>query len=154
MFGSVCYFLTAVTFNPDSQFTMKVLFQLEKIGIAILRELTSKTYKQLLQSVIGISEHLNDPLSLLDLWLEGHASLRPTWRNLFYALREIQLNHLAEQIEAYLSEGVVEQTTTSNLDPSPRTEEPEGRVEGEEEGEADYTVGTYYFSLGNNHKTF
>ena len=65
------------------------------------------------------------------MWLQGRASLHPTWRHFFWVLREIKLNHLAEQIEVYLSGVAVEQAATSNLDPSPGSEEEDKEKEGE-----------------------
>ena len=134
---SVCihvqHFPNAVTFNPDNQFTMKALSRLEEIGITDLSEL--EAYKQPLQTVIRIERaELSmefTSFSLLNMWLQGHASLRPTWRHFLWVLREIELNHLAEQIEVYLSEVAVEQIATSNLDPSPGSEEEDKDKEGE-----------------------
>ena len=137
MYVSVCihvqHFPNAVTFNPDNQFTMEALSRLEEIGITDLREL--EAYKQPLQSVIGI-EIVELPMnfissSLLNMWLQGRASLRPTWRHFLWVLREIKLNHLAEQIEVYLSGVSIEQAATSNLDPSPVREEEDKEKEGE-----------------------
>ena len=121
----------AVTFNPDNQFTMKALSRLEKIGITNLRELNA--HKQPLQSVIGIEidELPMEFNSLLNMWLQGRASLHPTWRHFLWVLREIKLNHLAEQIEVYLNGVAVEQAATSNLDPSPGSEEEDKEKESE-----------------------
>ena len=112
---------------------MVALFRLEEIGITDLREL--EAYKQPLQTVTGI-EVVDLPMefnsfSLLYKWLQGRASLHPTWRHFFWALREIKLNHLAEQIEVYLSGVAVEQAATSNLDPSPGSKEEDKEKEGE-----------------------
>ncbi len=85
-----------------------------------------------LQSVVGMDKvdfPIDSPLLLLDMWEEGRASLRPTWRHFFWALREIKLNHLADQIEALLSGVAVEQEVPSNLDVSPGSEETEGMEE-------------------------
>ena len=48
-----------------------------------------------------------------------------------WVLKEIKLNHLPEQIEGYLSGVAVEQAATSNLDPSPVSEEEDKEKEGE-----------------------
>ena len=123
-----------MTFDSDGHFTMEALSQLEQIGITSLREL--ETYKRPLQSVVGMDKvdlSIDNSSSLLEMWVQGHASLHPTWRHFFWALREIKLNHLADQIEAFLSGVAVEQATTSNLDISPGSEETEGREDDKQE---------------------
>ena len=124
------------SFEPDSQFTMKVLSQLEEIGVTIFNEL--EDYKQPLQSVIGIDTvgvHSNlSSFSILNAWLQRHTSLHPTWRHFFWALREIQLNHLADQIQSYLSGVSIDKGSSSNLGPTLVIEEPEWR-EKENNGE-------------------
>ena len=83
---------------------METLSRLEQIGIRPLREL--EAYKRPLQSVLEMDKvdlPIDNSSSLLEMWVQGRASLRPTWRHFFWALREIKLNHLADQIEASLS---------------------------------------------------
>ena len=114
----------------DGHFTMKTLSRLEQIGIRPLQEL--EAYKSQLQSVVGMDKvnlYRDDSSSLLEMWVQGRASLRPTWRHFFWALREIKLNHLADQIEASLSGVAAEQAAIS--------EETEGREEDnkQEQGE-------------------
>jgi hypothetical protein len=119
----------------DGHFTMEILSQLEQIGITSLREL--EAYKSPLQSVVGMDNvdlPTDDSFSLLEMWVQGYASLRPTWRHFFWALREIKLNHLADQIEASLSGMAVEQAATSALDISPGSEEIELGREEQEQG--------------------
>jgi hypothetical protein len=114
----------------DGHFTMETLSRLEQISITSLREL--EAYKSQLQSVLGLDKvdlPINHSFSLLEMWIQGHASLRPTWRHFFWALREIKLNHLADQIEASLTGVAVEQAATSTSDVSPGSEETEGREE-------------------------
>lgn len=94
-------FCIAVVFNPDSQFSMKVLSMLDKAHIIQLQEI--ETHVQQLQSIIKV-KHIDANKgynSLLNLWIKGHSSLHPTWRHLFWVLREIKLNHMADQIESY-----------------------------------------------------
>ena len=122
--------LYAVTFDSDSHLTMKVISHLEQFDIKSLAELGA--HKRALQSVVGMDKvdlPMDNSFSLLEMWVQGRASLRPTWRHFFWALREIKLNHLADQIEAFLSGVAVEQAATSNLDVSPGSEETEGREE-------------------------
>ena len=120
------FFYFAVVFT-DGHFTMDILSQLERIGIRPLREL--EAYKSQLQSVIGMDEivlSIVNSFSLLEMWVQGRASLRPTWRHFFWTLREIKLNHLADQIEASLSVVTIEQAAING-----------GREEGnkQEQGE-------------------
>jgi hypothetical protein len=113
---------------------METLSRLEQSGITSLREL--EAYKSQLQSVVGMDKvdlPIDDSFSLLEMWVQGCASLRPTWRHFFWALREIKLNHLADQIEASLTGVAVEQTATSTLDVSPGSEETEGKEEDKEQ---------------------
>ena len=122
-------FYFAVVFT-DGHFAMETLSQLEQIGIRPLREL--ETYKSQLQSIVGMDKvelPIDNSSSLLEMWVQGRASLRPTWRHFFWTLREIKLNHLADQIEASLSGVAVEQAAIS--------EETEGREEDnkQEQGE-------------------
>ena len=106
---------------------MEALSRLEQIGVTSLRELDP--YIRPLQSVVGVDHPLDNSSSLLELWVQGRASLCPTWRHFFWALREIKLNRLADQIKGFLSCVAVEQTATSNLDVSSGSEEREGEEE-------------------------
>ena len=115
---------TVASFEPDS---LKALSRLEEMGVPIINKL--EDYKQPLQSVIGIDELTCYLFSILTRWLQGHAHLRPTWRHFIWALREIHLSHLADQIEYYLSGTSIEQPSSSNLDATPESEEPEEREE-------------------------
>ena len=124
------HILYTVTFDSDSHFTMEAISRLKHFGTESLAQL--KTHKRPLQSVLGIDKvdlPIDNSFSLLEMWVHGRASLRPTWRHFFWALREIKLNHLADQIEALLSGVAVEQAATSNLDVNPGNEETEGREE-------------------------
>jgi hypothetical protein len=130
-------FLFCAVIIVDGHFTMETLSRLEQIGMSSLRELES--YRSPLQSVVGMDKDLSieNSSTLLEMWVQGRASLRPTWRHFFWALREIKLNHLADQIEASLSGVAVEQAAASTLDVSPGSEETEGREEDnkQEQGE-------------------
>ena len=111
----------------DGHFTMETLSRLEQIGIRPLQEL--EAYIRPLQTVVGIDNNLpiDNSSSLLEMWVQGRA--RPTWRHFFWALREIKLNHLADQIEASLSGVAVEQAAIS--------EETEGREEDNKQEQGD-----------------
>ena len=120
----------AVAFDSDNHLTTKAFSRLEQIGLTTSRELDA--HRRPLQSVVGMDKvdlPIDNSSLLLELWVQGRASLRPTWRHFFWALREIKLNHLADQIEAFLSGVAVEQAATSNLGVNPGSEETEGREE-------------------------
>ena len=125
----------AVSFDSDSHFTMEAVSRLEQIGITSLRELD--TYIRPLQSVVGVDLPIDNSSSLFEMWVQGRASLHPTWRHFFWALREIKLNRLADQIEAFLNGVAVKHAAPSNLDVSPWSEEREGGEEDnkQEQGE-------------------
>ena len=119
--------LYAVIFDLDSHFTIEAISRLKEFGIEPLAKL--EAHKRPLQSVVGMDKvdlPIDNSFSLLKLWVRGRASLRPTWRHFFWTLREIKLNHLADQIEAFLSGVAVEQIATSKLDVNPGSEETEG----------------------------
>ena len=118
----------ATPFDPDSHFTMVALHKLEGFGINNLER-----YKKQLNDAVGINIEATDLAisSLLEMWIQGRASLDPTWRHLFWALRETKLNHFANQIEFYLNGVVTEQETSSNLDPNTDREVSERGGEGE-----------------------
>lgn len=80
---------------------MKMLSMLNEAGVIQLQEIEAHT--QHLQSIIKVKhiEANKGYNSLLRLWSEGHGSLHPTWRHLFWVLRELKLNHMADQLESY-----------------------------------------------------
>ena len=123
---------TATPFDPDSRFTMVALRELEGFGVINLNNL--ERYAKQLNDVVGIegTDRTYFNLSfLLVRWIQGHASLDPTWRHLFWALRETKLSHFANQVESCLNGVVAEQGTSSNLDPNPDRERSERGGEGE-----------------------
>ena len=141
IFTCIAYYsyLCAVIF-VDDHFTMEILSQLKQIGIRLIKEL--EAYKRPLQSIVGVDKvdlPIDNSSSLLEMWVQGRASLRPTWKNFFWALREIKLNHLADQIEASLCGVAVNLTAPSNLDVSPRSEETEGGEEGNKQEQGKVT---------------
>ena len=138
------YDYAATLFDPDSHFTMEALHELEGFGVINLKNLES--YTKQLNDAVGIEATDLTLYSLLEMWIEGRASLDPTWRHLFWALRETKLNHLANQIESYLS-GVVAEQETSNLDPNPDREASERGGEGESRREIMLSFLHVHFSL-------
>ena len=120
----------------DSEFTVKFLNELERVGVINLRDL--EKHKIQLADAVGIKAadltKSDSSSRFFEMWIKGHAKLRPTWRHLFWALREIKLVHIADHIEHFFSGMTTEQETNSDVDPGPRSEESEGRGE-ENEGE-------------------
>ena len=99
---------TSVTpYDPDSQFTMKALSQLETSGIPVLSSLDiMKSFQQFL----GLSEPTTyTPALVLDSWLRGLSNVPPTWKNLLLIICQLNLDSLAQQIETYLSGGTVKE---------------------------------------------
>ena len=110
-----------MVFNPDNRFSMKDLSLLNEAGIINLQEL--EAHMQQLQSIIQI-KHIDASKgydTLLRLWTEKHGSLHPTWRHLFWILREIKLNHMADQIESHFHLHAIDhEQATLNSEPSER----------------------------------
>ena len=81
---------------------------MDKVGIPVMDYLNS--YTLVIQSKLGISQWPNYSLkTLLDMWVEGHGSLPPTWKNLLSLIHQLHLDDLAQQIESYLSGTKVEE---------------------------------------------
>ena len=93
--------IAAVVFDPNNRFSMEILSMLNEAGVIRLQEIEAHT--QHLQSIIKVKhiEANKGYNSLLRLWSEGHGSLHPTWRHLFWVLRELKLNHMADQLESH-----------------------------------------------------
>ena len=89
-----------MTESLSEVFTFAALTQLEKReGIPVLTELEAK--KNEFQAVIRVKQ---PNLSwAIDKWLTAPvlSRIKPTWRNLLLVLRLINLDHVAEDIEAY-----------------------------------------------------
>ena len=118
---------------------MTSLKKLERVGVINLMDL--KMHKVQIVNAVGIETadlmKSNSSLQLIEIWSKGRAKLRPTWRHLFWALREIKLAHIANQMEHYFSGTETEQDSPSNVDPSPRSKESERRGEEvERQGES------------------
>jgi hypothetical protein len=119
---------------------MKILSMLNEAGVIQLQEIEPHT--QRLQSIIKVKHvHIKANKgynSLLHLWNEGHGSLHPTWRHLFWVLREIKLNHMADQLESHFHLAI---------DPEQVKSEPSERSNTEEEGKIKCTCMANSFSL-------
>ena len=110
---------------------MKSLEKMEGSGVLILKDLEGCT--QQLKDAVGIAGLAGFNLSsLLEVWIKGYANLHPTWRHLVWALREIKLAHVADQIE-HLVSGLTTDLERPDKDSSPKSDESE-RGEEEDEG--------------------
>lgn len=89
-----------MTESLSEVFTSAALIQLEKReGIPVLTELEAKNHE--FQAVIRVKQ---PNLSwAIDKWLTAPvlSRIKPTWGNLLCVLRLINLDHVAEDIEAY-----------------------------------------------------
>ena len=91
---------------------MEGLHQLEEFGVLNLEDL--EKHKHEFEHAIGLNVADLSSLRLFEMWTQGHASLHPTWQNLFSTLRQIKLNELADDIEHYLFEMVRDEELSSN----------------------------------------
>ena len=131
------FFMTAEPpFDRESQVTTYALYRLER-GVQVRREISTKNRD--FQAVLRMKQP--DANLAMIKWVNTaqKSNIKPTWKNLFLVLRLINLDHLAEQIEAYFSRATVEQLsqdTSSNTEQDPGSEEitEEGNKEKEGEG--------------------
>ena len=113
------YDYAAAPFDPDDRFTMVALRELEGFGAIDLKTLENSKIQ--LNDAVGIEATDLTSISLsslLEIWIQGRASIDPTWRHLVWALRQTKLYHFANQVESYLNGVVAEQEMSSNLDPN------------------------------------
>ena len=93
-------------FNADSNFTMAALSQVNEAGIPLMRSLNMCTQQML--TIFGLDSLSNlDLNTLLHIWLSCGEKAPPTWRNLLQVIRQLHLDDLAQQVEAYLFSGTV-----------------------------------------------
>ena len=109
---------------------------LNEAGVINLQEIEAHT--QQLQSIIKVKhfEANKGYDSLLHLWIKGHGGLHPTWRHLFWVLREIKLNHMADQLESHFH--------LLAIDHEQERSEPLERNNTDEEGKCCNMVSSYY----------
>ena len=100
-------------FNPNSPFKMEVLSVLEPAaGIPVLRTLSN--YTQHIQNILGLTHYTKLDLSgVLNYWLSNNDIVQhqvpPSWRNLFLIIRLLNLDELAQRMEACLSIGATKE---------------------------------------------
>ena len=102
-------------FNIDSPFDIRVLSLLEPAPVMS----TLSHYTQRIQSFLGLTTISNaDPKSLLKYWIDNVQQIHipPTWKNLLLIIRLLNLDGLAQQMEAYLSGATEELSHTGGTD--------------------------------------
>ena len=100
--------LSVTPFELDSQFSMRLLFMMEKAyNIPLLSQIDSRN--QEFQQKIQVRQP--DAPSAINRWLSSAAGdankMKPTWRNLSLVLYEIGLAPLAKQMEDLLMEQAI-----------------------------------------------
>ena len=113
-FFAVCDLCDSVsTFDPDSKFFPGVLLRLEAaMGIQIVSAIANVYSKVATKSGVQLEGvELPDPqeepskyvMEVISMWSAGH---NRTWRELLDVLRDVELQDLSQQIEAYMK-GVI-----------------------------------------------
>ena len=97
------------SYDPDGFFIVSALFRLEDINVPVISSLNTKL--QALQQILGtyiLNTHTyTDPISLLKAWLSHglSSSFSPSWKNLLLIVGQLNLDDLAQKMEACLSQG-------------------------------------------------
>ena len=100
MLYSTFHVCTVPPFDRESMVTAYGLYRLEKAGVQVWREISDKNRD--FQAIIGQKEH-NSNLAVMK-WLNAERKgIKPSWENFFIVLRLVNLNHLAQKSETYLS---------------------------------------------------
>ena len=129
----LCYLCMCIvaSFDPGSEFTVKSIDRLERVGGINLKDIGKR--KKLFAETVGIeaAEPMRSysPLQLFEMWIKGRAELHPTWRHLFWALREMKLDHVADQIEKFLNGIATELKPRSVVGPSQEYDKSDGTEE-------------------------
>ena len=106
---------TAVTrFNADSKFTMAVLSRVEAAGIPLMSSLNNCTQQILTLFGLGSLPSL-DLNTVLNIWSSCGEKAPPTWRNLLQLIRQLHLDDLAQQVEAYLCGGTLKKSVGEGM---------------------------------------
>ena len=98
---------TEPPFDEESQVTTYALYRLEREGVQVRREISTKSRD--FQAVLGVKQP--DANLAMIKWLNTpqKSNIKPTWKNLFLLLRLINLDHLAKKIDAYLTKCSLEE---------------------------------------------
>lgn len=95
-------------FNPESLFSLRALSSsdspsLVAAGIPVMSTLSD--YTERIQNILGITMAPNlDLNALLSNWISSDIKqVPPTWKNLFQIIHLLNLDDLAQMMEAYLT---------------------------------------------------
>ena len=93
--------------------TPYALYRLERQGVQVRNQIRSKNKE--FQAVLQVKQP--DAETAMIKWINSvhQTSLKPTWKTLLLVLRLIDLDHLAEEINTYLSGGTVKQLSEGTL---------------------------------------
>lgn len=108
MYFVAYYFLLIVTpFDPEIPFDMRGLSLVEEAGIPLMS--TLKDYTQQIKMLLDLQVSSSGPkVDSMDLnklftyWLMSGGKLPPTWINLLWIIRQLNLDYIAMKIETYL----------------------------------------------------
>ena len=92
-------------FSLNKKVSLKELSHLEELkGIAILSKLKENSAFQFI-----IQVHKPDTEAAIEQWVKNSAEskIKPTWKNLLLILHLLDLDHVAQQIEAYFGVTIV-----------------------------------------------
>ena len=94
-------------FDPNHNFTMSALSKVEVAGIPVMSSLNS--FYGYIQFKLGFhctTPHNMSSIQLLADWsARAQGELPPTWRSLLHIIRQLGLDDLGFEIEAYLKSG-------------------------------------------------
>ena len=93
--------------NLENQLTLYGLHRLERGGVQVRREISTKNKD--FQAVLRLKQP--DANLVMIKWTNSvqQTNIKATWKNLVLILRLINLDHLAEEINMYLSGAAVKQ---------------------------------------------
>ena len=97
---SIIIVAVVLPFDPDSWVSMRALYFIERNGIPVLTELSTKT--QEFQALIQVRQP-NLPSAIIK-WLASplFSHIKPTWKNLLLVFGILNLDHLAKQVENFV----------------------------------------------------
>lgn len=102
------------SFDIEGLITTYILYGLERAGIQVQREISTKS-----QNFLAIlrQKQPNTTLAMIH-WTNNVQKnvIKPTWKNFFLLLRLINLDDLAEMIKSYFIGTPMEQDTISRIE--------------------------------------
>ena len=110
---SIIIVAVVLPFDPDSWVSMRALYFIERNGIPVLTELSTKTEE--FQALIQVRQP--DLPSTIIKWLASplFSHIKPTWKNLLLVFGILNLDHLAKQVENFVMKKSSERECFSDL---------------------------------------